>query len=431
MTHHETIFALSSGQPPAAIAIIRISGPDARSALQKLCGTIPAARVASHRKLTDPDSCALLDTGLVLWFPGPGTATGEDLAELHVHGGRAIVRALESVLTRLPGLRAATAGEFTRRAFLNGRMDLAEAEGLADLLSAETELHRCAALSLASGKFSRRIEEWRLEILKLSALIEAELDFSDEDDVAPGKAAKLHSDAALLHAALESVIAAPAAEKLRDGIEVVLAGPPNAGKSTLLNALVDQDAAIVSDIAGTTRDVIRVPVALDGLPFVFSDTAGLRDIGSDSIEDMGIARAQQAIAEADIVLWLGSENQGPRRSHVWEVEARIDAKPTFIKTNPDIRVSALTGQNIDMLTRKLCTAAKDLLPKPGAFAVNVRQKAHLCAVLSNLEDFMCTDDFLLMGEELRNARLSLDALLGRTHTEDMLDTLFGRFCIGK
>ena len=431
MPEDDTIFALSSGQPPAAIAIIRISGPAAKFALQKLSGAVPADRVACVRKLTAPDSGKPLDTALVLWFPGPDNATGEDLAELHVHGGRAVVRAIESVLTHLPGLRPATAGEFTRRAFLNGRIDMAEAEGLADLLAAETELHRQNALSLASGKFSGRIDQWRAQILQLSALVEAELDFSDEDDVAPRHLEKLYAVATDLRAEMMTLIDAPSAEKLREGISVVLAGPPNAGKSTLLNALVEQEAAIVSEIAGTTRDVIRVPMALNGIPFVFTDTAGLRTAGADTIENIGMEKAQNAIASADIILWLGPEDMGPDRPQTWEVEAQIDRAPPYPKTRANVRFSAHTGLNMDVLVRKLCEAARELLPRPGEFAINARQKEHLARVTQCLEDFATTGDLLLMGEELRNARLSLDALLGRTHTEDMLDTLFGKFCIGK
>ena len=219
----------------------------------------------------------MLDQALVLVFPGPDSASGEDLAELHLHGGRAVVRAVEAVLAGLPGLRRAEPGEFTRRAFLNGRIDLNEAEGLADLLSAETEWQRRAAGAMMGGAFSAAIEAWRQEVLRLSALTEAELDFSDEDDVGNQNSSYVSNSCVKLHDAITDLLAAPAAEKLRDGLRVVLAGPPNSGKSTLLNALVAREAAIVSDIAGTTRDTIEVPVAFEGIPLLFIDTAGLRD----------------------------------------------------------------------------------------------------------------------------------------------------------
>ena len=427
----DTIFALSSGQAPAAIAVIRISGKNAGTALQAICGEIPPIRRPVLRHLRDPTSGAILDRSLVLWFPGTATATGEDLAELHVHGGKAVIRAVEACLSKFPGLRAALAGEFTRRAFLNGRMDLAEAEGLADLLSAETEWQRHAAMSLASGKFSLQIESWREEILRLSALVEAELDFSDEDDVTDVRVNNIRHDALQLHTTISLLTNGPAVEKLHQGVRVVLAGPPNSGKSTLLNAIVAREAAIVSDIAGTTRDIIDIPVALNGVPFVFTDTAGLRDESTDTVEMIGIARARNAVAQSDILLWLGPDGEAPDALDTWEIETQIDAKPPYPKTSPVLKISAKTGENIDVLLDKLQTAAANLLPKPDSFAINARQKSHLDAVSNSLMAATRTEDLLMIGEELRLARFSLDGLLGRTHTEDMLDTLFGRFCIGK
>lgn len=429
----DTIYALSSGAPPAAVAIIRISGAGAGVALTALCGALPRPRMAALRALHDPDSSALLDRALVLWLPGPGTATGEDLAELHLHGGRAVVRAVEAVLARRPGLRLAQPGEFTRRAFLNGRMDLAEAEGLSDLLFAETEAQRVAAIQMASGHLSRQVEAWRTELLRLSALVEADLDFSDEDDVGEGRGDAAANGIVALAAGIRAALARPRAERLRDGVRVVLAGPPNSGKSTLLNALVQREAAIVSDIAGTTRDVIEAPVALGGVPFVLTDTAGLRDAGAEAIEAIGIDRARQAIAAADIVLWLGPAGEGPTHPQVWEIQAQIDRDSVSRETHKAARhrISAQSGEGMDGLVDDLVATARTMLPAAGDVALNTRQHRLLSDCLAALEAAEGQDDLLIRAEALRVARLSLDALLGHTHVEDMLDALFGTFCIGK
>ena len=298
----ETIFALSSGAPPAAIAIVRVSGPQAAHAMQALLHRQLPARKAVTAAVRDSGG-ELLDRALALWLPGPQTATGEDTLELHCHGGRAVVQAVEAALAALTGLRRAQPGEFTRRAFANGRIDLAEAEGLVDLLSAETELQRQSALALAGGAFSREVGEWRERLLLLSAAIEAVLDFADEDDVTA-----LPADFVLRLDTLEAEISGwldrPRAEVLREGFKVVLAGPPNAGKSTLFNALVESEAAITAPIAGTTRDLLMHPVALAGIPFRFFDTAGLTDDTSDVIEAIGVERARAALANADLVLLL-------------------------------------------------------------------------------------------------------------------------------
>jgi tRNA modification GTPase len=304
-----TFFALSSGAPPAAIGVIRISGPHAGTALLALAGRLPEPRRASLATLRD-GAGEPLDSALVLWFPGPDTATGEDLAELHCHGGRAVIAAVEGALAALPELRRADAGEFTRRAFANGRLDLAEAEGLADLLSAETELQRAAALGAMQGALSRQVEAWRAQVLVLSAQLEAVLDFSDEEDASDLPQGFTWNIAAL-EQELGEWLARPRSERLGEGFRVVLAGPPNAGKSTLFNALVESEAAITSPIAGTTRDVIERSVAIAGVPFTFVDTAGLRDEGGDAIEAIGIDRARGELARADVVLWLGPEGEGP------------------------------------------------------------------------------------------------------------------------
>ena len=423
----DTIFATSSGSPPSAIAVIRISGPMAGPALRELAGRLPAPRRATYSALRDVQA-QVLDRALVLWLPGPATATGEDTAELHCHGGRAVIAAVEGALAVMPGLRRAGAGEFTRRAFANGRIDLAEAEGLADLLSAETEIQRQAAMAMASGAVSRETQRWREAVLMASAQVEAVLDFADEDDVAvlpDGFSASL----AELHDQIATWLARPRAEALREGIRVVIAGPPNAGKSTLFNALVESEAAITAPIPGTTRDVLTRPVAIDGVPFVLCDTAGLRDDTDDTIEAIGIERARGAVAGADIVLWLGAEGVGP--AGAWEVVGRCDATDHTAKIAPRHRISAVTGEGLHGLRADLVTAARSWLPRPGEAALSARQHHLLARAASALSEAQRMHDPLLIAECLRMARAAFDQLLGRATTEDMLDALFGRFCIGK
>ncbi len=422
----DTIFALSSGSPPAAIGVIRISGPSAAKALESLAGGLPAARTASLRVLKDGEG-GVLDRALVLFFDGPRTATGEDLAEIHCHGGRAVVAAIDRALGAMEGLRRAEPGEFTRRAFANGVVDLAEAEGLADLLSAETELQRGAAEASAGGQLSRQVEAWRDRLLGLSAQVEAALDFSDEDDV-EALPPEFTDAAASLAADWRAALDAPRAERLRDGIRVVLAGPPNAGKSSLFNALLDEGAAIVSEEAGTTRDVIERPVAFGGVPFILIDTAGLRESGAGSIESIGIDRARRELDRSDIILWLGDEGQGPAGS--LEISSKSDIEGAA-KSNAAHYVSAQTGEGVERLIADIVQRARQLLPKPGVAAFNQRQAESLSDAYDAIEGISADEDLLLIGEKLRIARRSLDRLLGRHSTEDVLDALFGRFCIGK
>ena len=320
----QTIFALSSGAPPAGVAVIRISGPDASDALLRIAGTLPESRRATLRTLRNPADGRELDSGLVLWMPAPASATGEDCAELHLHGGRAVVAAVESALGQVSGLRRAEPGEFTRRAFANGRIDLAEAEGLADLLAAETELQRQTALAMAGGALSRQVNQWRDRVLGLSAAIEATLDFSDEGEVGEDLPTGFSDGCAELAGEIGAWLARPRVEPLREGLRVVLAGPPNTGKSTLFNALVEREAAITAPEAGTTRDVLTSSVALDGLPFVFIDTAGLRGGDVGGVESIGIGRAKAEADRADLVLWLGDEGQGANLERLWEISAQAD-----------------------------------------------------------------------------------------------------------
>jgi tRNA modification GTPase len=426
MTASDTIFALSSGQPPAAIAVVRVSGPSARGAVEDLTGRpVPPRRPQLRELRHDGD---LLDRALVLFFDGPNTATGEDLAELHLHGGRAIVAAVTRALASMPGLRAAEPGEFTRRAFANGRIDLAEAEGLADLLSAETEAQRRAALQLAGGAMSRKVADWTERLLALAAAVEAQLDFSDEGDVDAGLPSTWGEARRTLEEEVERLLTLPPAERLRDGVRVVIAGPPNSGKSTLLNALVGRDAAIVSDIAGTTRDLVEAPVAIGGMPILLVDSAGLRDT-QDAVEQIGVKRARSAMEAADLILWLGLPQERPQRPNVVSIDAKADVIPPT--RHADIALSAVTGLGMDALTERLLEEATRLLPAENELTANERQRAALAKSVLHLRDAGGTGDLLIVAEELRQARVALDRITGRAGVENMLDALFGRFCIGK
>jgi tRNA modification GTPase len=425
-----TIFALSSGQPPAAIGVIRISGPQAFASVEALAGKLPSPRRASLRTLRTGET--RLDRALVLIFPGPETATGEDLAELHLHGGRAVVRAVEVALADMPGLRGAEAGEFTRRALANGRIDLTEAEGLADLLAAETEAQRRAAMRAAEGGIRQRIESWAMRALQFSAAVEALLDHADEDDVEEsGMLDRVRDGSLALAGEIEAVLAEPGVERLRDGIRVVLAGPPNAGKSTLLNALAEREAAIVSPLAGTTRDRIEAPVMRQGVAYLLTDTAGLHDAPSDMVEEIGIARAQEALEQADLVLWL-DDVPAPElgAAHIL-VHPRADEVGREIVPAGRLGVSARTGDGIAELWQRISAEAQALLPAGDAIPLNRRQRDLARLASAALRSAGAGIDPLLVAEDLRHALRAFDRITGAADVEAMLDTLFGRFCIGK
>jgi len=425
----DTIYALSSGHPPAAIAVIRISGPGANHALASLAGDLPEPRRAALRAIRNPVSGELLDQGLVLRFPGPRSATGEDSVELHLHGGRAVLAGVLDLLAGLEGLRPAQPGEFTRRAFENGRIDLTEAEGLADLLAAETQSQRRASLAMAGGALSRRVSEWRSSVLRLSAEVEAALDFSDEGDVGEDLPQAWRTSIADLASHIRAVLRSPPVERLRDGIRVVIAGPPNAGKSSLLNWLAGRRAAITSAIAGTTRDLVEAPTAIGGQPFVLVDTAGLRE-SSDAIEAEGVELARESVAASDLVLWLGSPSDCPARERAIVVQSKIDLGADS-GSDADIRVSSETGEGMDQLVGLLIDRARSLLPREGDLSVNGRHRAALTEVVHQLDEAHRSLDLLVASEALRIARAELDRVTGRAGVEDMLDALFGTFCIGK
>lgn len=426
-TDRSTIYAHSSGRPPAAIAVIRVSGPGAHAAVAQLAGNLPPARQAALRRLRGRDG-GLLDEALVLRFDAPRSATGEDLVELHCHGGRAVVDAVLDSLRQCDGLREAVPGEFTRRAFESGRIDLTEAEGLADLLEAETEGQRKAALLLAEGGLRTQIERWREQVVALSAIAEAMIDYVGEEDSA-GDEGELVAQAGELAAELDRWLAEPRSETLKDGIRVVIAGPPNAGKSSLLNALAGSERAIVTDIAGTTRDVVEVPIALDGLPFVLVDTAGLRE-GQGRVEQIGVERAERQIGGADILLWLGEADKAPQHPCRVLVHSRCDLEGRQNAPTSMLPISVVSGDGLSELRGWLVSQARQLLPGDGRVSLNRRQADALTSAAEALRN-VGDEDVVLLADSLRLARLAFDRITGRAGMEDVLDALFGRFCLGK
>jgi len=421
----DTIFALSSGRPPAAISVIRVSGPRAHAAGVALAGSLPEARTAAVRELRHPNTGDLLDEALLLRFDAPASSTGEDSVEFQCHGGRAVVDALLAALGEIDGLRLAQPGEFTRRAFENGRIDLTEAEGLADLVEAETQSQRKAALAMAEGGLKRQIAEWQERLLTLSAIAEQGIDYDEEDSGAdPG----LTQDCAALANELDAWLALPRAEPLKHGVRIVIAGPPNAGKSSLINAIAGQERAIVTDVPGTTRDHIEVPLALDGLPILLTDTAGLRD-SHDKVEAIGVKRAEGLIEVADVVVWLGEPSNPPSSKHLILVHAKADvAGPA---PEDSLAVSAMTGEGLKMLLERIATEARSLLPAEDAIALNRRQAECVAEASALLHDASRSQELILVAEDLRAARAAFDRLTGRAGVEDVLDALFGRFCLGK
>lgn len=421
----DTIFALSSGRPPAAIAVIRVSGARAHEAARALAGDLPEARTAAVRALKDPALGELLDEALVLRFDGPASSTGEDCAEFQCHGGRAVVDAVLGALAGIDGLRVAEPGEFTRRAFENGRIDLTEAEGLADLIEAETESQRKAALALAEGGLRAQIAQWQDRLLELSAAAERAIDY-DEEDAAVDPA--LVAGAVALAAELGEWLERPRAEPLKDGVRVVVAGPPNAGKSSLVNAIAGQERAIVTDIPGTTRDHIEVPLALGGVPILLTDTAGLRET-EDRVEAIGVRRAGALIEAADLVVWLGEPGEAPEHPRLIPVHAKCDLPGPGAPPRGSIPVSSVTGNGLKALLERLAADARALLPGDGAIALNRRQAGLVREAAEALRDPL--GDAVLIAENLRLARNAFDRLSGRAGVEDVLDALFSRFCLGK
>jgi tRNA modification GTPase len=482
MTERATIFALSSGRPPAAIAVIRISGSRAGDALKSLTGKIPEPRKGTFAHVRDPRSNDVIDEALSLWFPAPNSETGEDTAELQLHGGRAVIAAVLDALSRFEGLRPAEAGEFTRRAFENGKLDLTAVEGLADLVAAETESQRRQAFRQMKGLLGNRAETWRQRLIRALALVEAAIDFSDEGDVPEN----LLAPALAIARELEGEIAAALAdggrgERLRDGLVVAIAGAPNAGKSTLLNRLARREAAIVSPYAGTTRDVIEVHLELGGFPVTLLDTAGICET-DDPVEQEGVRRARDRVAGADLVLWMvdaSEKTPSPQEStsgaKIWLIRNKIDLiidngrrieleiqkggkseaiyaptksfktmgkdqltdknEPPPTNNDSEFNLSATSGQGFDCLLAELANHAGDFLyGAESALVTRARHRHALEEVLAALRRALGSqvagkND--LLAEELRIAARALGRLTGRVDVEDILDVIFRDFCIGK
>ena len=422
----DTIFALSSGRPPAAVAIVRTSGPAAFAAAESLCGGLPPPRRAVLSTLRDPASDDVIDRALVVRFVAPGSATGEDIVEYQCHGGRAVVDRLLAALAAQPGLRAAEPGEFTRRALLNGRIDLTEAEALADLVEAETELQRRSAI--ARGGMHARIEDWRQRLVALSARAEAAIDYVGDEDETAGDMGELSPAARMLASEWGEWLARPRVEPLRDGVRIVVAGPVNAGKSSLINTLSESERVIVTAIPGTTRDVVEVPLAIGGIPVVLVDTAGLRE-SADPVERIGVARAGDEMAGADVLLWLGEPEDAPVHPRLIRVHGRADLPERAEVPQGSVAVSSFTGAGLERLVAEIGRLSSEVLPEPGRISLNRRQAAELGAAYDALNGV--PDDLVLLAESLRHAARALDRLTGRSGMDDMLDALFARFCLGK
>jgi len=434
-----TIYALASGRPPSAIAIVRVSGPRAAAALEILCGRLPRPRIATLATLTSP-ATGPIDQAVALWFPAPHSATGEDVAEFQLHGGRAVIAALFAALGKIDGLRPAEPGEFTRRAFENGKLDLTEAEGLDDLIHADTDRQRKQALRQLQGLLGHRAQNWRKQIIEAMALVEAGIDFSDEGDVSEElMAPALARVDALKNEIKETLAASAQSERLREGLQVAIAGPPNAGKSTLLNRLARREAAIVSPHAGTTRDVIEVHLDLDGYPVTLIDTAGLRET-HDPVEQEGVRRARARAESADLVLWMCEADEVARKSPelagaaapVWVIRNKVDLAPT--RGEGAFAISAVTGEGVDALVTALVDYARDYFGGGEAALVSrTRHRALLIETTEALERAgqRAGEGDEIVAEELRIAIHALGRLLGRVDVEEILDSIFREFCIGK
>ncbi|MDR3374744.1 MAG: tRNA uridine-5-carboxymethylaminomethyl(34) synthesis GTPase MnmE [Ancalomicrobiaceae bacterium] len=435
----DTIFALSSGSPPAGVAVIRLSGPDAGTALMALFGRLPEPRLASYGVIRAGGRD--IDRGLVLWFPAPKSFTGEDCAELQLHGGRAVVAAALTALAQMPGLRLAEPGEFTRRAFFNSKLDLTEVEGLADLIAAETESQRRQALRQAAGSGRATFEGWRSRLIRCRALIEAELDFPDEEDVPGSVSDEVWLEARSLAEDMRGQLAvSSAAERLRNGLEVVLMGRPNAGKSSLLNALARREAAIVTAEAGTTRDLIEMHLDLAGYPVTVVDTAGMRE-ASGVVEREGIRRARQRGAAADLVVWLSAvDDPAPADpgigAEVWTVATKCDLPAVDVAGAVPARlsISVASGDGLSAFEAELARFAADRFAgAEDAVVTRVRHAQGVGEAIAHIEAAVAGEGrgVELRAEDLRRAADALGRITGRIDVEDLLDVVFGEFCIGK
>lgn len=435
----DTIYALATPPGRSAVAIVRLSGPRVRFAFETMTGAVPAARVAALRSIRAPETGKLLDRAIVLFFPAPHSQTGEDCGEFQIHGGRAVIAAILAELARLPGFRAAEPGEFSRRALFNGKINLLELEALADLVDSETERQR--QQSLGSGIMLRGMaEHWRQLLLDIRAELEAGIDFADEDDVARqfvSRVPALLDD--LIQALMRALAGARRGERIRDGFRVALLGPPNAGKSSLINALAGRDVAIVSDIAGTTRDRIDVTLDIEGYAVIVSDTAGIR-LSDELIEREGIRRSFDAAAEADLAIWLHPDgNTAP------EIPAELAGRVKVVLSKSDLVNNQLTTLAVDAIVNVKDESgldpflaflggnlAADDIDREAVIVTRERQRLAIQAALGALERARsCVDLVEICAEEVRLGILELDRLLGRVDVEEVLGAIFSRFCIGK
>ncbi|MFC7395904.1 tRNA uridine-5-carboxymethylaminomethyl(34) synthesis GTPase MnmE [Chelatococcus sp. GCM10030263] len=437
MTDHggDTIVALATGRARAAIAVLRLSGPASRFVLETIAGSCPPPRQARLRRLRRPATGEILDHGLVLWLPGPGSFSGEDMAEFHLHGGHAVVAAVLEAILGLPHCRLAEPGEFSRRAFLAGKLDLSAAEGIADLVDAETEAQRRQALRQMDGALTATVEGWRDRLIACLAEVEAELDFSDEGDVVTDSTATAEEIAHIRDEMTAVLADGRRGERLREGFTVVIAGPPNAGKSTLLNRMLQREAAIVSPIAGTTRDIIEARLDFDGLPVVLVDTAGLRDT-QDPLEEEGVRRARARAETADLVLALEAVDSPPQltseapTARLFRVWTKRDLAPPPHGFE-GIAISAKTGEGVEHLLDLLASEAARAVGDGSALVTRERHRRALTDAVEALQHYRGTAGPELLAEDLRLALRALGRVTGRVGVEDILDRVFSTFCIGK
>lgn len=436
----ETIFALSSGALPAGVAVVRLSGGGVRETLRAMIGTVPEPRHARLAAIRDAQG-AVLDRGLTLFFPGPASFTGEDCAELHLHGGRAVVAAVMAALGARPGLRPAEPGEFTRRAFVNGKVDLTGAEALADLITAETEAQRRFALASGEARHEAIYGAWRERLIRARAMIEAELDFSDEEDVPGSVADAVWADMARLRGEMEShADRYRDAEIIREGYRVVILGAPNAGKSSLLNALAQRDIAIVTEEPGTTRDALETALDINGAKVMVTDTAGIR-ARPGRVEAIGIERAMEKAAAAELIVALEDATAPvtvsvPEGARTLRVASKIDLPmaPSVDAGNYGLLLSARTGQGMDALIARIGEAAAAHTRHAGeTLPFRERHVGLLREAVAHLTraEAMDAAGLELRAEELRLAGAALGRIAGTVDVEDVLDTIFSQFCIGK
>ncbi len=427
----DTIFALATAPGKAGVAVVRVSGTRAALAGRVLIGDIPKPRYAALKLLKDQEG-RRLDQALVLYFEKGSSFTGEDVLEFHLHGSTAVVNAVLRELSEMDGLRLAEAGEFTRRALENGCLDLAQVEGLADLIDAETEAQRRQALRVLSGDLGNLAGKWRIDLIRAAALIEATIDFADEDvpvDVTPEVTALLSDVRSELD---KEIVGVDTAERIRAGFEVAILGAPNVGKSTLLNALAGREAAITSEYAGTTRDVIEVRMELNGLPVTLLDTAGLRET-DDHVEGIGIQRARERAGAADLRVFLTSEGEDPDFAPLPDDVIRSAKADTL--TDPHNAISGKTGFGVTELVAEITAKLSEQAGRSGV-ATRERHRIAMKRASESLDAARAVlalgpDHYDIGAEELRSAIRALDSIVGHVDVENLLDEIFSSFCIGK